>query len=187
MALPPDPRKHKKPASKSVEKPEPDHIANASKMVAGADHLADPGKVIEDRRGSKPGEFGQPPHIATDENRRLVKALAAYGNRQDDIATILDISHDTLTRHYGRELKTGALEANAKVAEKMYKKAIDGDNSCMQYWLSRRAGWKETTTHEHTGAGGGPIETRQLPATDEWLKQFAGAGSKTPPAEPRKD
>lgn len=172
MAIPPDPRKHKKP-SNPVEKPEPDHVAASGKVI--------------DRRGAPPGHSGNPPHIATEENRRLVKALAAYGNRQDDIATILDISHDTLTRHYARELKTGALEANSKVAETMYKKALTGDNSCMQYWLSRRAGWKETTTHEHTGAGGGPIETRQLPATDEWLKQFAGGGSKTPPAEPSED
>ncbi len=206
VEIPPDPRKHRKPAaSNPVGKAEPDHIRGVTKKVpadhvAGvnkmvSDHVAASGKVIDappaDRRGSPPGVFGQPPHVPTEENRDLVKKMASFGNKHEEIALVLEISEDTLTRHYARELKLGGIELNNKIADRMAARALSDDHKDAQrageYWLSRRAGWKETSTHEHTGAGGGPIETRQLPATDEWLKQFAGAGSKTPPAEPGED
>lgn len=101
------------------------------------------------KKGAQKGECGVPRHVPTDEQRRLVKALRAYGNSDAQIAILADISEATLYRHYRAELDKGSLEANSKVAETLYRKALSGDNSSMQYWLSRRAGWKETTTHEH--------------------------------------
>jgi hypothetical protein len=206
VEIPPDPRKSRKApaapnASKPGEKQEPDHIRGVTKKVSDhiadpgkkvADHVASSGKGIDDRRGAPEGTFGQPPHVPTNEQRERVKMLASFGNRHVEIALLLDISEDTLTRHYDRELKTGALEANTKVAQSMFRRATaETDDNLAQrageYWLSRRAGWKETSTHEHTGAGGGPIETRQLPATDDWLKQFAGAGTETSPPQSGED
>lgn len=112
-----------------------------------------------DKRGSKKGEFGQPPHRATEEQKKMVKTLAALGNRHDDISLVMGFSTDTLQKHYADELRLGVIEANSKVGEGMLKKAIGGDVDCMKYWLSRRAGWAEKSVHELTGANGGAIKT----------------------------
>ena len=120
--IPPDPRKHKRPAaSNPVGKPEP---------KAKPDHVAASGKVIEDgdRRGSPPGVFGQPPHVPTDDTRATVKRMASFGNKHEEIALILGISEDTLTRHYAVELKTGGLELNNKIADKMATRALSDDH-----------------------------------------------------------
>lgn len=183
MAIPPDPRKHKKP-SNPVEKKEP------------ADHFPDPAKKVEapiDRRGAPPGQFGNPPHDPTEKTRAIVKGFIIAGTPHIQIAEYLEISHDTLTKHYKRELSLSLEELKHELAGVMVRRARNDEHKDCQraaeYLMSRRGGdaWKEKSTHEHTGAGGGPIETRQLPATDDWIKQFAGAGAKTPPAEPSED
>lgn len=144
-------------------------------------------KAEVDKRGAPPGHMGNPPHVPTEENRKIVKALVAYGVVQDDIAKQLDVSVDTLQRHYRREIDTSANEANAKVAERLFKKCMDGDTTSLIFWLKTRAKWSETHKHEHTGAQGGPIETRQLPATDEWLKGFERGGEETSPSSSSED
>lgn len=139
----------------------------------------------QDRRGSPKGAATQPPHVPTDKMRILVKNLKAYGTKHTDIANMLEISHDTLTRHYAQELETGAPIANSRVAEALYKKAIGGCVASMQYWLSRRAGWKETTVQEHTGKDGEAIKhdltVTGLPETDKWIAGLASGGTQTPP------
>lgn len=183
VEIPPDPRKNRPTtASKAGAKPEPRREPGAGKPTAAQDHVAGSGKVIEERRGAPEGSFGNPPHEPTDANRETVKKMASFGNKHEEIALILGISEDTLTKYYAYELKMGGVELNNQIADKMATRALSDDHKDAQraaeYWLSRRAGWKETSTHEHTGAGGGPIETRQLPATDDWLAQFAGSGAK---------
>ena len=151
MALPPDPRKHKN-ASKAVEKPEPDHIANASKMV-GADHLAASGKVIEDRRGAPEGSFGNPPYSPTDSDRAVVEGLVVSGCNHEQIAAYLDISHDTLTKHYRKELDTAKVKLAGMMTKTMMQRAMDNNHKDCQrayeYWMSRQFSWKETLSHEH--------------------------------------
>lgn len=96
-------------------------------------------------------------HEPTDENRELVQQLSAMGTRYEDIALELDISADTLTKYYRRELDKGRIKANAKVAQGLYNQAINGNTSASMFWLKTRAGWKETSKHEITGADGAPI------------------------------
>lgn len=159
--------------------------SNAENTPAAEPRLTKTAEV--DKRGAPPGHRGNPPHVPTDENRKIVKALVAYGVVQDDIAKQLDVSVDTLQRHYRREIDTAANEANAKVAERLFKKCMDGDTTSLIFWLKTRAKWSETHKHEHTGAQGGPIETRQLPATDDWLKEFERGGEETPPPPSSED
>ena len=71
---------------------------------------------------------GRPPHQPTEANRKQVKALAAYGVPQDEIGMVIGISKPTLERHYRDELDRGEVEANAKVAESLFRKAT-GDGS----------------------------------------------------------
>ncbi len=95
---------------------------------------------------------GRPPYEPTDQNRKQVSAMAAYGIPQMDICNVLGISINTLTKYYRHELDTGGAIATAKVAENLYKKATgDGSQSVTAaiFWLKTRAGWKETQTIEH--------------------------------------
>ena len=85
----------------------------------------------------------------TEEQRRLAKSLAAMGNKQEEIASILGIrSAKTLRKHYRQELDRGALEANSQIAQALFKKAKDGDTTAQIFWLKCRAGWRERSVSE---------------------------------------
>lgn len=117
-------------------------------------NVAQPLKV-----GAEKGEFGQKPHVPTDENRKLVKALTAYGIPMEKVAIQLEISHDTLGRHYRRELDIGKVEAVAKMGEGVYQRGIKGSVADAHFYLKTQGakyGWSEKHQHEHTGANGGP-------------------------------
>ena len=58
----------------------------------------------------------------TDEERRLVKSLAAFGVPQEQIARRVGIrSVKTLRKHFREELDEGSLDANSTVAKTLYK------------------------------------------------------------------
>lgn len=102
----------------------------------------------------KKGPGGRPPHKPTAENLRLCQTLSGYGVPQEEISRQIGIDLKTLRLHYRNELDAGVAQANAKVAEGLYKKALsDGPQatSAAIFWLKTRAGWKETTTHEVSG------------------------------------
>ena len=86
--------------------------------------------------------------------------MAAYGVPEADIATVVDIDPKTLRKHYRRELDTGHIKANTRVAENLYSKATgDGRESVIAaiFWLKTRARWKETSVRELAGKDDGPI------------------------------
>ena len=77
--------------------------------------------------------------------------MAAYGIPEADIATVIDIDPKTLRKHYRKELTTGSIKANTKIAESLYRKALgDGSQSVTAaiFWLKTRAHWKETVVSE---------------------------------------
>jgi hypothetical protein len=86
----------------------------------------------------------------TDEQRRLVKNLAAMGNLQQDIAMMIGIrSPKTLRKYFRLELDRGATEANSNVAQTMYMMATDGKHvGAAAFWLKCRAGWRERSAFE---------------------------------------
>lgn len=64
------------------------------------------------------GKRGRPPHTPTDEKRRLVKQLLAFGWTLEKIAAVLSITPPTLRKNYFRELKARA-DARAQVEAKL--------------------------------------------------------------------
>lgn len=96
-------------------------------------------------------------HIPTDESRKLVRSLSAVGVRYVDIAQKLEISDDTLVKHYKKELEDGRIDANASIGQTLFQQAKDGNTSAAIFWLKTRAGWKETQAHEISGADGQPL------------------------------
>ena len=104
---------------------------------------------------------GRPPHLPSADTRNKVFMLSTVGTRHEDIATVLGISADTLTKYYKEELDKGRIEANASVAETLFKQAKEGNTTAMIFWLKSRAKWKESTQHEISGnPDGSPVEVK---------------------------
>jgi hypothetical protein len=71
--------------------------------------------------------------------------MTGFGIIQDDIARWLAVDDKTLRKHYRRELDTGAIEANTRVAASLYAMATkDKIPAAAIFWLKARAGWKES-------------------------------------------
>jgi len=97
---------------------------------------------------------GRPAFQPTDAQRRQVKAMAAYGIPHFDIAKVLECDEKTLRKHFWAELETGGIEANARVAENMFKIATGSGREAViagKYWLACRAGWREAATADDLG------------------------------------
>jgi len=90
--------------------------------------------------------------MATEEQRRKVRALAGFGVRQEDICAIMGLrSTKTLQKRFRRELELGVVEARAKVAQAAFKLAISGrDPASTMFWLERRARWGERDPESDT-------------------------------------
>lgn len=93
-------------------------------------------------------------HIPTDETRKLVRSLSAVGIKYVDIAGKLEISDDTLVKHYKKDLEDGRTDANASIGQTLFQQAKNGNTAAAIFWLKTRAGWKETNAVEHSGEVG---------------------------------
>ncbi len=86
-----------------------------------------------------------------------VEALAGYGLTPDEIALVLAVEPSELKTAYGAELQSGAIKANARVAESLYRQATGEGRQAVTaaiFWLKTRARWKETHIPEHVGVPG---------------------------------
>jgi hypothetical protein len=96
-------------------------------------------------------------HIPTDETRKLVRSLSAVGIKYVDIAGKLDISDDTLVKHYKKDLENGRIDANASIGQTLFQQAKDGNTAAAIFWLKTRAQWKETQVNELVNSDGTPL------------------------------
>ena len=140
-----------------------DNMVDNDKALTPIDNL--PIDAIETEE-SKVGK-GRPPHLPNADTRNRVYMLSTVGTRHEDIASVLSISHDTLVKYYKEELDKGRIEANASVAETLFKQAKEGNTTAMIFWLKSRARWKESTQHEISGnPDGTPIEVKIVTGID---------------------
>ena len=93
-------------------------------------------------------------HIPTDESKKLVRSLSAVGIKYVDIASKLEISDDTLVKHYKKDLEDGRTDANASIGQTLFQQATNGNTAAAIFWLKTRANWKETNAIEHSGEVG---------------------------------
>ena len=104
--------------------------------------------------------MAQASHEPTDQTRRTVESMSAYGIPQERIASVIGVDSKTLRKHYRDELDNAETKANAKVAESLYRKATgegQGAVTAAIFWLKTRAGWRDVMAHEHSGPDAGPI------------------------------
>lgn len=89
------------------------------------------------------------PHEPSDKTRAEVAALVSFGNTQEDIARYIGVHVNTLIKYYRDELDNSVLQANAKVASRLFRKCVDdGDVPSMIFWLKTRARWRTTDNEE---------------------------------------
>jgi hypothetical protein len=96
-------------------------------------------------------------HIPSEETRKLVRSLSAVGIKYVDIAGKLDISDDTLVKHYKKDLENGRIDANASIGQTLFQQAKDGNTAAAIFWLKTRAHWKETQVNEFVNPDGTPL------------------------------
>ena len=91
-------------------------------------------------------------HQPTDEKRQTVRELTMFGHTQKEIADYLCISVDTLDVHYREELNTAVIDANRRVANRLFARAVDKDDlEAQKFWLRTRGGkgrWVEQKSEE---------------------------------------
>ena len=101
--------------------------------------------------------MARPKFIPTEEQRRTVKSLAAYGINQEGIARMLRLrSLKTLRKHFREELTLGEIEAVAQVSQTHYNMAKSGKHAASTInFLDRRRRWLEGQSEE-TGPAATP-------------------------------
>lgn len=124
-----------------------------------------------------------PPHVPTDQERRLVLMLTAGGVGQRAIAVGLGMSWTTLKKHYKSELVSGAIKANGAVIASLYRQATGAHPqaavAAAKWWTQARMGWTEK--HEFSGPGGTPFNPPgqtyvvRMPTPVESVKQWMDA------------
>lgn len=122
--------------------------------------------------------MARPSFQATEEQRRQVEHLAAFGIPVEQMVHLVFdksgkcISENTLRKHFRTELQTGQVKANAKIARTLYEKASNGDTTAMIFWLKTRARWRESPQSlELSGPDGRPME--QLSMTPSEFEKVA--------------
>lgn len=85
-------------------------------------------------------------HKPTAQQREQAATMAGLGLSHENIAVILGISVDTLTRHYEADLARGHAQAVAVVAQGLFAQARGGNLGAQIFWLKARAGWRERVT-----------------------------------------
>jgi hypothetical protein len=113
-------------------------------------------------------------HIPTDENRRKAAMYAGLGLTHEQIGSLLNISHNTVAKYYGEDIDRGKAEMIAKVAGNLAQRALQGDKIAQIFYLKCQAGWKDTSTFEHTGAGGSALFPRAIEWNVQEPKQIEG-------------
>lgn len=96
---------------------------------------------------SKPAKgAGRPAYEPTERDRAQVKALAAMGATMFEISLVMQLSEPTIRKHFHLEITTGSIEANAKVAQSLFRQATHAEKPNVTagiFWLKSRAGWND--------------------------------------------
>lgn len=118
-----------------------------------------PAEIVEPERKRGPG---RPRFEPTDRERAQIARLSRLGLTQEQMAAVLDINTTTLRIHFKRELECASIEATATVAETLYQIATNPEHpkavTAAIFWMKARAGWRDHTRLELTGADGAPIK-----------------------------
>lgn len=109
-------------------------------------------------------------HIPTKELRQRVSDLIMAGTPQYIIAEIIEIDHETLGKHYAKEIKTAKSIAIERIAKTVYGQAVEGDSKAQALYLKTQGasqGWVEKQIVEN-------VSSDETQALKEKVKELEG-------------
>lgn len=141
--------------------------------------MADDIEKPQDKRGAKPGEFGNKPYEPTEADREKVERMAGLQISQAEIAMVMGVHVNTIARHYSEEFDRGRAMMGIKLREHAYTQAFgklknpdkpeEGyvpefkpDPKMTQFMLERQFGMVQQTRQEHVGDPEKPVEIRHI-------------------------
>lgn len=89
---------------------------------------------------------GRPAHKPTEETRKMVTALAGFSIPQETISQVLDISRNTLMKHYRTELRHGEAKVEAQLVGNLLRIASGNSGHALKaimFALNCRFGWSQ--------------------------------------------
>lgn len=95
---------------------------------------------------AKKRPMGRPAFVPTDRERAQVEALAGFGLPIKSIAILVrdGIDHETVMKHFRKELDRGKAKANAKIGQTLFQQAINGNTAAAIFWAKAQMGWRES-------------------------------------------
>ena len=96
----------------------------------------------------------KPPHKPDERDLKRVRTMVGMGMTQDEICAVIGVSKPTLHKYYRADLDVGAAEANAAVAQSLFKQATNAEKPnviAAIFWLKARAGWRDADPREGLG------------------------------------
>lgn len=101
--------------------------------------------------------MAQKPHVPADADRQKVMVMVSMGMARKDIAMVMGMSDNTLSKHYANELATGDKILGQAIVANLARQALKDDfkaAASAMFWAKTRLGWRETDRVEHTGPDG---------------------------------
>jgi predicted transcriptional regulator len=135
------------------------------------------------------GRRGRPQHLPTDEKRRIVVVLMAFGRKDEEIAASLGITPPTLRKHYFRELR-GRADARARLDAKLFGALlaeVEKGNVTAIDKMFKRLDRHDLAVLSRQVADRGHGDNGQAKGKKEQQREAAGkvTGRLAPPAPPR--
>ncbi len=87
----------------------------------------------------------RPKFKPTEEHRRMVRSMAAYGVKQEDIGKVVGLrSPKTLRKYFCEEITRGSIDAIARVGQTLFQMATSGKHvAATIFFLKTRGGWRD--------------------------------------------
>ncbi len=102
----------------------------------------------------KSNKVGRPKFVVTKDMCERAEAYASQGLTSEQIALALGIGESTLYdkqnefKEFAEAIKRGKGRGIQRVTNKLYEKALEGDNTAMIFYLKNRAGWQDKIEKE---------------------------------------
>ena len=99
-------------------------------------------------------KIGRPKFVVTKDMCERAEAYASQGLTSEQIALALGIGQSTLYdkqnefKEFAEAIKRGKGRGIQRVTNKLYEKALEGDNTAMIFYLKNRAGWQDKIEKE---------------------------------------
>jgi len=102
--------------------------------------------------------MAQAPYEPNENDLALVREMSADGVTIKDIAFMVGVSHTTLLKYYGDEMRRVRIENVRGAGKNLYQQAMGGNMTALIFYLKSQGGWREKQEVDVNVSGGMTIE-----------------------------